>query len=605
MNGIAGIISPVANPAFAGAIQRMVTKMCHDPEDVAAQCSYNHLGLRVGWVGRERIVKPCIAGWSRRHRVAVVLAGEEFSVSMSGPNGGQQCSGVGAASALAEAYEASGSRVFNSLNGRFCGLLLDVRHDTLILFNDRYGLGRLYYHESPAGFFFGSEAKSLLAALPELRRLDPQGLAELLTVGCVLQNRSLFPGISLLPPGSAWTFHLNGRIERTRYFHPQTWEDQLPLTVPEFGERLRDVFARIGPRYLAGGSRVALSLTGGLDSRAVMAWAKTEPEALPCYTFAGPYRDCADVRIARRLAAACRHPHTTIRIQENFFPDFAALAERTVYVSDGTMDVSGAVELHVNRQARELAPVRLTGNYGSEILRSHVAFRPRRLDLSLFTPEFAAHLRAAAETYRDEAASLHRLTFIAFKQVPWHHYGRLTIEKSQLTPRSPFLDNELVALAFRMPPALAGSARPLLQLIAAGNPSLATIGTDRAFRLKPIPLLTSTATLWQEFTARAEYAYDYGMPRWLARTDHCLSPLRLERLFLGRHKFYHFRVWYRDQLSPVVREHGLATAQPSCFRQGAARQLATEHLSGRGNRTLELHQLLTVRLLERTLIQQP
>jgi len=39
-----------------------------------------------------------------------------------------------------------------------------------------------------------------------------------------------------------------------------------------------------------------------------------------------------------------------------------------------------------------------------------------------------------------------------------------------------------------------------------------------------------------EFTFKAEYAYDYGMPQWLARVDRTFSRLRLERLFLGRHK---------------------------------------------------------------------
>ena len=54
-----------------------------------------------------------------------------------------------------------------------------------------------------------------------------------------------------------------------------------------------------------------------------------------------------------------------------------------------------------------------------------------------------------------------------------------------------------------------------------------------------------------EFTFKAEYAYDYGMPQWVARIDHVLSPLHLERLFLGRHKYAHYRVWYRDVLVPA------------------------------------------------------
>ena len=57
-----------------------------------------------------------------------------------------------------------------------------------------------------------------------------------------------------------------------------------------------------------------------------------------------------------------------------------------------------------------------------------------------------------------------------------------------------------------------------------------------------------------EFSFKAEYAYDMGMPQWLARIDHAFSFLGWERLFLDRHKVFHFRVWYRDYLAGYVRE---------------------------------------------------
>ena len=181
------------------------------------------------------------------------------------------------------------------------------------------------------------------------------------------------------------------------------------------------------------------------------------PGSLPCYTFQWPVS-----RLCRRPHRAPARGHrrpTTYHDSDRgmtFFRNSQTLAEQTVYLSDGAMDVSGAVELHVNRMAREIAPIRLTGNYGSEILRSNVAFRPGRLNRALFTPEFCQLLDEAEETYRAESVG-HRLSFIAFKQVPWHHYSRLAVEQSQLVPRSPFLDNELVALAYRAPPELATS----------------------------------------------------------------------------------------------------------------------------------------------------
>ena len=53
------------------------------------------------------------------------------------------------------------------LNGWFSGVLLDLRAQKLVLFNDRYGVNRIYYHEDASGFYFSSEAKALLKILPE------------------------------------------------------------------------------------------------------------------------------------------------------------------------------------------------------------------------------------------------------------------------------------------------------------------------------------------------------------------------------------------------------------------------------------------------------
>ena len=45
-----------------------------------------------------------------------------------------------------------------------------------------------------------------------------------------------------------------------------------------------------------------------------------------------------------------------------------------------------------------------------------------------------------------------------------------------------------------------------------------------------------------------------GMPQWVAKADHLMAPLHLEKLFLGRHKFHHFRIWYRDKLGNYLKE---------------------------------------------------
>lgn len=581
--------------------------MMHEPSYVSGTYANEDVGLCVGWVSHAGSFSGCMPLWNERRDVCLIFTGEDFMSFEEVRQCGVRGRDFGSESAryLIELYEAIGLRFIEKLNGWFSGLLIDLRTKVAVLFNDRYGLGRVYYHKGPGRFYFSSEAKSLLEAVPILRRLDPRGVAETFACGSVLQDRTLFAGISLLPCGSKWSFASNGHISKERYFSPEAWERQPAMGNIDFYDHLKETFVRILPKYVRGGNSTAMSLTGGLDGRMIMAWAKPPPGALPCYTFGGTYRACADVKIARRIAMHCGQSHQTIPVGADFLTKFPGLAEKAVYISDGAMDVTGAAELYANRIARQIAPVRLTGNYGSEVLRGNVAFRPGKLAEALLEPEFAQMVRTAGATYQAERKG-HPLSFIAFKQAPWHHYSRLAVEQSQLTLRSPYLDNDLVALMYRAPPGLLSSHDPYLRLIHDGNPSLAKLPTDRGLVYSGTPGITKIRAQWAEFTVRAEYAYDYGMPQRLARLDHLLAPLHLERMFLGRHKFYHFRVWYRDQLSQYLREILLdSRALHRDYLQGQVlERMVNAHTKGWHNWTQEIHRVLTLELLQRHLIER-
>ena len=335
------------------------------------------------------------------------------------------------ASYLVHLYEELGPDFVRELNGHFNGVVIDLRHKDALLFNDRYGIIRLYYHQSGGAFYFASEAKSLLKILPRTRAINDTSLSEFLSLGCVLQNRTLFNGISLLPPASAWRFSFEGRDTQGTYFHPKTWEDQAPLREAEYFEHLKNVWIRILPRYFFGERKVGVSMTGGLDSRMILAWAYLSPGTFPSYTFGGPYRECADVRLAREVAAVCQQPHQVLSVGSDFLSQFASLAEKDVFVSDGAMDVTGSIDVYVQSLARSVAPVRLSGVNGGEILRSLVAFKPQRLCHQLFAGDMVSLSEAAAETYRSELVG-HRLSFIAFKQAPWYMSAKFSIEHSQI-----------------------------------------------------------------------------------------------------------------------------------------------------------------------------
>lgn len=591
MPGIVGLFSK--DPTSAESLPRMVSCIVGEPFHASGTHVAPELNAFCGWVAHEGSFAGTMPHWNGARDVCVIFAGE-----VPTRTAGQTIN-------LADLYDERGIAFVEQLRGWFCGVVLDWRRQRAVLFNDRYGLGRVYVHEHAQGLHFASEAKALLSVLPHVRSLDAQGAAETVSFGCVLQDRTLFSGVSLLPGGSIWTFGLDGTLHKSRYFTPEDWEEQDPLTTDEYLATLASTVEAAMPQCFFGPGRPAMSLTGGLDGRLIMAWAQCAPGTVPCYTFGSAYRDSFDVRIAREIARACNQSHETLVIGDEFLADFPRQAERAIWTSDGTMDVTGSAEHFANALARRIAPVRVTGNYGSELFRGNVAFRPRAPHKSLYEGSFEERIANAAATYDAEFAG-DLLSFIAFKQVPWHHYARLSVEQSQVTLRSPYLDPDLVSLLYRAPMHLRFSADVFLQLIASGNAQLARIPTDRGVRAGHVKALDALRRRWKEFITKAEYAYDYGMPPWLAGIDRRLRALHPERLFLGRQKFSHFRIWYRDRLAGYVREILLddrARARPYLHKAELER-IVKAHIRGTGNHTLEISRLLSLELLQRMLIER-
>ena len=328
MPGIVGLVTRHPQEVAEQQLRQMVQSLCHEPFYVSGTWTDIAQGVYVGWVARQGSFADSMPLHNGRGDVTLVFSGEEFPEPNIVPElqRGWHTIAPNEASYLVHRYE-NEPDFPKQLNGRFHGLTVDRRRGTVTLFNDRYGLQRLYYHQANDAFYFAAEAKAILKVQPKLRQTDPRGLGEFIVCGCVLENRTLFTGISVLPPGSAWLFRNGALAQRASYFHPSEWEQQEPLDRETYYVKLRDAFVNRLPRYFNGRERVAVSLTGGLDTRIIMAWRKAQPGSLPCYTFGSMYRDNEDVKLARRVARICGQSHQVITTGKEFllrFPHYAA-----------------------------------------------------------------------------------------------------------------------------------------------------------------------------------------------------------------------------------------------------------------------------------------
>ena len=584
----------------------MVAAIRHEPFYETGIWVDRSLGIYVGWVARKGSFADDMPIFNETGNLVLVFSGEDYPEPGIAQRLKQHGHNMDDSPASYLVHMAEEDPSFpERLNGRFHGLLTNHTTGTTTLFNDRYGMHRICFHESREAFYFAAEAKAILTVCPQLRSVNLQSLGEFVGCGCVLENRTLFQDIHVLPPASSWSFQNASLVRKVNYFQPQEWEDQDELDPESYYRELRDVFARNLPRYFNGHERVGVSLTGGLDTRMIMAWHTAPANSLPCYTFGGMFHDCQDVVLSRQVANACRQSHQVIPVGKDFLLRFPHYAERAVYLADGCVYVNRSADLYANEQSRAIAPARMTGNYGSEVLRWSPAFSPVEPAPGLFRPEFLSCVDRASDTY-SRMVQGHPVSFAAFRQAPWHHHGLLALEQTQLAVRTPYLDNDLVRTVFRAPKqAIAKNDMTnsdiCLRLIGEGNSTLRSIRTDRGLGGSRNGLYGNSVRQLLEFTFKAEYAYDYGMPQWVAQVDHLMAPLHLERLFLGRHKFCHFRVWYRDSLSTYVRETLLdprSLARPYLDRRHLE-AVVHGHLKGNRNYTTEIHTLLTMELLHR------
>ncbi len=603
MPGIVGIVSQRPFEECQSLVKAMVSPMKHESFYDSGVYSVPEIGIYAGWVAHENSFGAGQPFFNERRDVVLLLSGECFvdpEIRTDLQQKGHELEQA-AGSWLVHRYEEEGNQFFEKLNGLFSGLLIDKRQGQALLFNDRYGVERIYWRETKGAIYFASEAKAILSVLPETRAFDEQGLAEFVTFGCTLGQRTLFRGVQLLPGASIWSFEKRS-CHKKKYFCPETWESQSILTPEAFQATLQETFKRILPRYFESESRIGISLTAGLDSRMIMACLPHGEERPVCYTFSGQNQDTLDARLAGRVAKVCGLDHQILRLGVDFFSNFASYADRTVYITDGCLGALGAHEIFLNRQARRLAPVRVTGVFGGELFRGVSMFKPLGLSPGLVNPDLGQSLNALAQAWNRD--SQHPVTFTAFREIPQKRFGTPAASRSQVSFRTPYLDNEMVALAYRAPERFRGSPLTAWSIVESNNQLLSRIPTDMGVVAKANGLATAPRRILSKAVCKLDYLYAEGLPHWLSPFDRLFDWVDSAAGLFGWHKFLHYRRWFGRELSDYIAEvlKDVQTRRSSPFwNSGFLETLAHQHINGRRNYVHEIDAILTLDAVDRLL----
>ncbi len=186
---------------------------------------------------------------------------------------GHRFRSVGDAEVIVHLYEEHGVDLLRRLRGQFAFALYDLRARRLVLARDHFGVLPMFFARTPDQLVFGSEVKAVLAHPAVPRRVDLTALDQMLTFPAVVSPRTMFAGVSSLPPGHYLTVE-HGQIQMDAYWdidHPPR-DEQRPVP-PGAADELRALLTESVRQRLQADVPVGVYLSGGLDSAVVAALA--------------------------------------------------------------------------------------------------------------------------------------------------------------------------------------------------------------------------------------------------------------------------------------------------------------------------------------------
>lgn len=295
---------------------------------------------------------------------------------------------------LLRAYLRWGPAALSRMNGMWALAIWEPSRKRLFAARDRFGVKPFYHAISNGAFIFASEPKALLALDPTLAEPNPQALHDLFGASRMHAGvATFFRRIEALAPGS-WMM-LDGTTGERR--SEAYWEYPLPEPGPAdagASETFAEIFDDAVRLRLRSDVSVGLTLSGGLDSSAVLAGARHARTAMRCFTSVFP--DVGQSEFAWAARAASLGAATLEPVPANN-SDWLPTLERIVWHMDSPGYSPAVFPLwEIMRAARNAnVPVLLEGQGADELLAGYPQYIPVA-NADLLRKEGAAGLGAVA-----------------------------------------------------------------------------------------------------------------------------------------------------------------------------------------------------------------
>ncbi|MHC4644444.1 MAG: asparagine synthase (glutamine-hydrolyzing) [Planctomycetota bacterium] len=373
MCGIAGIVNFTGDRLDRRVVEDMITQLRHRGPDGRGIYQDKHVVLghtRLSIIDVEGSAQPLS---NEDGMVWVVFNGEiynyqELRKKLTGI--GHRFRTNGDTETLVHLYEEYGERMTDYLQGMFAFGIWDKKKQSLLMMRDRMGIKPLYYCRKGNNLLFASEPKAFFCH-PEINaRPNTEGIWHYLTYRSAPAPTTLFDGIFKIKPGHMLTVTDKSTMEKCYWdipLMPERTKKAGRKSDPESVTSQVEALIRTSvERRLISDVPLGSFLSGGVDSSLIVALMSKLTNA-PVKTYSVGFNDFPDseLRYARMVAKQYETDHHELVLEEDCFADYL---EELTWVRDAPLSEPADVPLHLlAKMARRDVKVLLSGEGSDEL----------------------------------------------------------------------------------------------------------------------------------------------------------------------------------------------------------------------------------------------
>lgn len=517
-------------------------------------------------------------------------------------------------------WERKAERMLDDLNGMFAFAIHDRESGVVFGARDPIGIKPLYYAELPGAAAFASELKALLTLPGVSREIDQESLFHYASLRFVPGASSIFAGIKRVPPGHFFRLEAGSSTICVERYWSLTFQPDTATPAEEWPARVREGLSRAVRRWALSDVPIACSLSGGLDSSAIVGLLSEDGGATPRTYSLGFAEEAAsdlnELPLARQVAARFGAEHHEIILGAD---DVLRDLLKMVWSLDEPYG-GGLPSWYVFEFMSKDVKVGLTGSGGDELFGDYGRYReyerngkPSAVEhlaarLALPAPAAANAVAHVRERLSRSTAAAGPLSLPRFRREYVERYYYFSQEAQRALFRAPASADTTAMLAAH---SRDGHPRDAIAAVSFGTqlPDEFLAMTDRfsmAHSLEArVPFLdrefvTLTASVPASIRTRP---HD---PKYLLKR--AVSDLLPQEVLRGRKRGFVIPTahWLRGTLRPLVerllgREHLEAQG---IFQPAVYDRLVVPHITGRADHQAQIWTLLMFQLWHAVFIEQ-